>query len=97
MKGHIRKRGKDSYAVVVSLPYDPKTGRYPQAWVTVQGGKREAEKKLAELQHQLDTDTLVRPGKTTLAEYLTRWLAEYARRTLDHAPARDIAPSSSAT
>jgi len=78
MRGHIRKRGKDTYTVVISMPYDPQTGRYPQIWETVKGGKREAEKRMVELQHQIDTGTFVRPSKTTLGEFLERWLVDYA-------------------
>ena len=46
------------------------------------GAKKEAEKRLAELLHQLDTGTFMRPGKTTLAEYLEKWLADYAKPNL---------------
>ena len=37
-----------------------------------------AEKHLAELIHQLDNGTYIKPGKPTLAEYLERWLKEYS-------------------
>ena len=82
MRGHIVKRGKDSYSIVISMPYDPKTGHYPQTWVTVKGGKREAEKKLAELQYQIDSGTLAQPGKVSLAAFLERWLKDYATPNL---------------
>ena len=74
MRGHITKRGKDSYSVVISLGKDPATGKYRYQWVSVKGTKKDAEKRLLELLHQLDTGTFVNPGKTTLAEYLQRWL-----------------------
>lgn len=82
MRGHIVKRGKDSYSIVISMPYDPKTGHYPQTWVTVKGGKREAEKKLAELQYQIDNGTLAQPGRVSLAAFLERWLNDYATPNL---------------
>lgn len=82
MRGHIVKRGKNSYAVVVSLGFDAKTSKYRQSWTTVRGTKRDAEKKLAELQHQLDQGLFIRPAKTTLAAYLEQWLGSYARPNL---------------
>jgi integrase len=77
MRGHIRKRGKDSYSIAVSLGRDPTTGKYRYQWVSVKGTKREAEKRLSELLSQIDNGTFIRPSKTTLAEYLETWLREY--------------------
>ena len=68
MRGHIVKRYKDSYTVVLNLGRDPITCKRKQQWVTVKGTKKDAEKKLAELLHQLDTGTLIIPGKITLGE-----------------------------
>jgi len=56
---------------------DPATGKRKQQWVSVKGTKKEAEKRLAELLHQIDTGTFMKPGKTTLTEYLERWLKDY--------------------
>jgi integrase len=77
MRGHIVKRGKNSYSIAISLGKDPTTGKYKYQWVTVKGIKKEAEKRLAELLHQLDTGTYIKPGKTTLAEFLQHWLKDY--------------------
>ena len=78
MRGHITKRGKNSYSIAVSLGKDATSGKYKYQWTTVRGTKKEAEKHLAELLHQLDNGTFIKPGKTTLAEYLERWLKDYA-------------------
>jgi integrase len=78
MRGHIRKRGKNSYSIAISLGKDSTTGKYKQQWISVKGNKKDAEKRLAELLHQLDNGTFIKPGKTTLAEYLERWLEDYA-------------------
>jgi len=77
MRGHIIKRYKGSYTIVLNLGIDPTTGKRKQQWVSVKGTKKEAEKRLSELLHQLDTGTFMRPSKTTLAEYLERWLKDY--------------------
>ncbi len=101
MRGHIVKRGKNSYSLAISLGRDPTTGKYKYQWVTVQGTKREAEKRLSELLTQIDAGTFMRPGKTTLAEYLERWLKDYAWPNLaprtaegyEHIIRRHIVPS----
>ena len=82
MRGHIRKRGKGSYSVVVSLGRDPVTGKYKYLWTSVRGAKRDAEKRLAELIHRVDAGALIKPSKTTVADYLRRWLEEYVKPNL---------------
>jgi len=64
------------------LEKDAVTGKRRQRWVTVKGSKKDAEKKLSELLRQLDTGSYIQPGKTTLAAYLTQWLAEYVKPNL---------------
>ena len=78
MRGHITRRAKDSYTVVLNLGTDPETGKRRQQWVTVRGTKKEAERRLSELLNQLDTGTFVKPRKITVGEYLQQWLADYA-------------------
>ena len=82
MRGHITKRGKDSYSIAVSLGRDPRTGKYKYKWVSVKGTRKNAEKRLLELLSQLDNGTFINPGKVTVAEYLERWLSEYAKPNL---------------
>ena len=78
MRGHIVKRYKNSYSIVINLGIDPSTGKPKQQWVSVKGTKKDAEKRLADLLHQLDTGAFMKPGRTTLAEYLKQWLRDYA-------------------
>ncbi|MFC1995738.1 tyrosine-type recombinase/integrase [Chloroflexota bacterium] len=82
MRGHIVQRAKNSYSLKFSIGKDPTTGKPKNKWVTVHGGKKDAEKKLSELLHQLDTGSYIQPGKTTVAEYLERWLVDYAKHNL---------------
>jgi len=56
---------------------DHTTGKYKYHWVTVKGTKRDAEKRLAEIVHQLDNGTFIKPSKITVGEYLERWLRDY--------------------
>ncbi len=82
MRGHIVKRYKGSYSIVLNLGVNPATGKRKQQWISVKGTKKETEKRLSELLHQLDTGTFMKPGKTTLAEYLEKWLSDYAKPNL---------------
>ncbi|MBE3585410.1 MAG: hypothetical protein IMW94_04460 [Thermoanaerobacter sp.] len=75
MRGHIRKRGKSSWAVVVDLPRDPETGKRRRKWVTVQGDRKDAERVLAKLLSEIyEGGVGTAPARLTLGEYLDRWL-----------------------
>ncbi len=81
MRGYIQQRG-NSYRLGVSLGKDPATGKYKYLWETVRGNKKTAEKRLSEILHQLDTGNFIKPAKTTVGEYLKRWLSDYAKINL---------------
>jgi hypothetical protein len=74
MRGHITKRSKVSWTIIVPLGRDPQTGKRRQKWVSVRGTKRDAERKLAELQHQINIGSFVEPTKQTVGEHLRKWL-----------------------
>src|SRR5688572_22638146 len=78
MKGHIRKRGKRSWAVVLDVGRD-QSGRRQQRWHAVQGTRKDAERELTRLVYALNSGGYVTPSKTTLGNYLEKWLADYAR------------------
>ncbi|MGA2186260.1 MAG: tyrosine-type recombinase/integrase [Bryobacteraceae bacterium] len=78
MKGHIRRRGERSWAIILDLDRGP-DGKRRQKWHTVQGTKKEAERKLTEILHSLATGSYIEPSETTVGEYLLRWLADYAK------------------
>lgn len=77
MRGHIRKRGKDSWAIAIYVGRNEQ-GKPRYKWHTVKGGRRKAEDECARLLNQLTTGEYVEPSRTTLAEYLERWLSDYA-------------------
>lgn len=82
MRGYIRKRGKGSWSITLSLGYDPSTGKRLQRSYSVRGPKRDAEKRLAELLTQADKGRLPSPSKVTLAGHLDRWLTDYVKPSL---------------
>ena len=85
MKGHIRERGKGNWYAVLDV-LDPETGKRKRKWHKLDAtGKKEAETEKAALITQLVTGTYIDPQKTTLAEYLERWLtATQAERLPSH-------------
>ncbi|MCH7860955.1 MAG: site-specific integrase, partial [Proteobacteria bacterium] len=78
MAGYIRRRGKDTWELTVDLGRDPATGRRRRRFLNVRGSKRDAERTLADAVHQRDTGVDINPGKLTVADYLRRWLRDYA-------------------
>ena len=78
MRGHIVKRGKSSYTIVLSLGVDPASGKRKQQWLSVKGTKKDAERRLAEVLHQVDTGGFVTPRKLTVGGFLRQWLQGYA-------------------
>jgi len=84
VRGHIRKRSKDSWTVVVELPRDPETGKRRQKWVTVEGTKRDAERVLAQLLTEINRGMYsVAPAKMTVGEYMEQWLETLRVRLKD--------------
>ncbi|MFC1952870.1 tyrosine-type recombinase/integrase [Chloroflexota bacterium] len=81
MRGTIIKRG-DSYRIKISLGKDSITGKYVSHYETVNGNKKNAEKRLNELIHQHETGTFIKPDKATVADHLRKWLKDYAYANL---------------
>jgi Phage integrase, N-terminal SAM-like domain len=74
MKGHVRERGKGNWYAVLDVR-DPATGKRRRKWHSLQGkGKREAQIECADLISRLAHGAYLEPDKTTLAEFLDRWL-----------------------
>jgi integrase len=74
MKGHIRERGKGRWYAVIDVR-DPATGKRKRKWHSLDAkGKREAQIECAELISAMNGGTYIEPSKTTLVEFLERWL-----------------------
>jgi len=78
MKGHIRRRGKRSWAIVLDIGRDA-SGKRQQRWHAVRGTKQDAERELGHLLHAFNSGGYVEPTKITTRQYLERWIADYAR------------------
>jgi len=77
MRGHIKKRSKNSYSIVIDLGNDPLTGKRQQKWQTVHGTKKDAERALNKVLSNLDDGLFTCQTKITVAEFLLQWLKDY--------------------
>jgi integrase len=80
-RGTIYKRPDGRWAAQIIVGYNPETGKAKRK--TVYGNtKQEVANKLSEITHQLNTGTYLEPTKTTLGEWLDKWLCEYKKGKL---------------
>ena len=79
MRGTLKQRSKGSWSIIMDIGRDPASGKRRQQWHTVKGTKREAEKRLAELLHQVDNGGFVKLSKESVGRFLQRWLDDYIR------------------
>ena len=77
MRGHIKKRAKGSWSIVIDLGRDA-TGKRKQKWTTLRGTKKEAQAELTRLLNEINTGEYIEPSRMLVSEYLKRWLKDYA-------------------
>jgi integrase len=83
----LRKRRKVWFARL-SVGRDPVTGRYVyKEFSTGQTSRREAEKVAAELDASLVRGIVPSTERTTVEEFMAKWLADYVRPNLDQSTA----------
>ncbi len=80
MRGHIQRRGAESWRISVHLGRDEESGRRRHAQRTVRGTKADAEPALAKLLTEVDDKRYAEPGSLTVAELLDRFLELKARQ-----------------
>ena len=81
MRGHIKKRAKGSWSIVIDLGRDA-TGKRKQKWHTVKGTKKEAEAELNRILNEINSGEYVEPSRMLVRDYLQRWLKDYAEPTV---------------
>ena len=78
MRGTLKQRSKGIWTIILDAGRDPATGKRRQQWHTVKGTKREAQKRLTELLHEVDTGLYIKPAQVTVDTFLRQWLQDYA-------------------
>lgn len=79
MRGHIRERSPGRWAIVIEIR-DPETGRRKRKWHSFSGTKRQAQDECARLVSELKGGKYVEPSKTTVMQFLDRWLDDVRTR-----------------
>lgn len=73
MKGHLKKRSKDSWTIVVDLGLKA-NGKRNQKWKSTKGTKKEAEALLARMLAELEDGVYIDAKKTSVSDYLDKWI-----------------------
>ena len=79
--GHVRKRetkdGKVRYQIIVEHDRDPITGERRREYETVEGTKRQAEKRLSEMLCAIQTGGITKQATMSVEGWLTQWMDLY--------------------
>jgi integrase len=78
MKGHLHERSPGHWAIIIEMR-DSATGRRKRKWHSFAGTKRQAQVECARLS-EVKVGTYVEPSKTTLGQFLDRWLDDVRTR-----------------
>jgi integrase len=78
MKGHIVRRGRNSWRLKFDIGTDPLTGKRRTRYHTFKGAKREAQVELARLVAENAAGASVEPSKVTVSDFLDRWHRDFA-------------------
>ncbi len=77
MKGHIRRRGENSFELKYEAGIDPRTGKRITKYASLKGTKREARAKLAELITVVAKGSHIDTSKVTVAEFVRSRIGQW--------------------
>jgi integrase len=78
MSGHIRRRGAGWEIKYEAAERDPATGKRQTRYVSFKGTKKQAQVELARLVTEAEAGQTVEPTRSTVAEFLDRWVRDWA-------------------
>jgi integrase len=78
MTGHIRRRGASSWELKFDIAPDPLTGKRRTRTQSFKGNKKDAQIKLAALVTENARGDFVDTSKTTVSEFIERWIRDWA-------------------
>jgi len=76
MKGHIRPRGTNTWAIVLDARGED--GKRKRRWHSFKGTKREAQIRCHELIAEMQQGGVVDPSRITVSQYIDRFLRDWA-------------------
>lgn len=77
MQGHLEKRGKDTWTIVIDTGKNPITNKRDRIRKAVKGTKPEVQKVMNEMLHKLQTGTYIETHKLTVGGYFDHWIKTY--------------------
>ena len=77
MRGHIRRRSKTNWVVIIELERDPETHKRRSKWYGGHRTRRAAEATLAEVLRDAQNGEYTATTTMTVGEFLRKWLDEY--------------------
>jgi len=77
MKGSIVKRG-NSWTIIYDIGRDA-NGKRLQKWQAIKGTKKDAERELNKVLHDINSGSYIEPSKMAFSTYLDRWIKDYAK------------------
>lgn len=84
--GHVRKRttksGITTYQVIVEEESSFANGKRKRYYKTIQCGKKQAEKVMRDMIHELETRTFVKDNRITVRDFMHQWLEIYVKNQL---------------
>jgi len=80
---HLEKRGENSWRVTVSCGIGPDGKQIKKRRTIKAANEREAKKKAAVIEAEVHNGLFIDPTKLTLADFVERWLRDYAEKNLD--------------
>ena len=78
-RGYIRKRGTNRWQLTWDVPRGP-DGKRQQRYETMHGTKKQADARMAEIEHDLNRGIYTEPSKMLLSDYLDTWLRDVSMR-----------------
>ncbi|MCZ8520165.1 MULTISPECIES: tyrosine-type recombinase/integrase [Paenibacillus] len=79
----IRKRGKNSFLLIVELGYDAKGKRIQKTKTIKAKGPREAEKELARFVVEVESGEYIDPGKMSFGQFVQHWREKFVEQNLE--------------
>ncbi|RJX27160.1 MAG: site-specific integrase [Dethiobacter sp.] len=84
MNGHLEKRYKSSWTIVIEFGVEQEDGTLKRKRITksVKGVKKDAQQEMARMMVELENGTYIEPDALTVKKYLEHWLEAYGTPNL---------------
>jgi len=77
LSGHVRKRGSNTWQIIIEQPPCPDTGKRNRVYATVSGTRKESERVMREMMAELETNSYIKNTAITVGAYFMDWFGTY--------------------